>query len=227
MAEPDHNRIIRQAANSVLKPKGLFQKGTSRIWIDDNGWFLILVEFQPSGWDKGSYLNVAVHFLWTEQDCLTYDFSNGGPRVNGFAAFDGNEETFFQDMQGLANRALEKVEEYRRFRDLEYACAVRLKSESGVEEHRLYQKMMICGLCRDPQAVHYYKELWDLVREPEFAWIRQIKDELDEAIAPIVADPRVLYAYILEKIRRNRRALREQSGMKKLKQSFPFNGENL
>lgn len=227
MAEPDHSRIIRQAVNSVLKPKGLFQKGTSRIWIDDNGWFLILVEFQPSGWDKGSYLNVAVHFLWTEQDCLTYDFSNGGPRVNGFVAFDGNEEKFLVDMQGLANRALEKVEEYRRFRDLECAYSVHLKSDFGHDVHRLYQKMMICGLCRTPRAVHYFEELRELVREPEFPWIRQIKDELDEAIAPIIGDPQALYAYILEKIRRNRRALRNQSAMKKMKQSFPFNGGSL
>lgn len=223
----DYNKIIKQAADAILKPQGLFRKGSSRVWIDDNGWFLILVEFQPSGWDKGSYLNVAVHFLWTEQKCLTYDFSSGGPRINGFVAFDGNEEKFLLDMQGFANRALEKVEEYRKFRDQECACSVRLKSNFGHDIHKLYQKMMICGLCRDPRAVHYFEELGDLVREPEFAWISQIKDELDEAIAPVIGNPQAMYLYILEKIRRNRRALREQSGMKKLKQSFPFNGESL
>ena len=60
----DHNKIIRDTANSVLKQKGLFQKGTSRVWVDDNGWFLTQIEFQPSGWDSGAYLNVAISFLW-------------------------------------------------------------------------------------------------------------------------------------------------------------------
>lgn len=59
----DHNKQIRQIAGAVLKPQGLFQKGNSRIWIDDNGWFLILVEFQPGSWAGGSYLNVGIHYL--------------------------------------------------------------------------------------------------------------------------------------------------------------------
>lgn len=223
----DHNKIIKQAADAVLKSQGLFRKGSSRVWIDDNGWFLILVEFQPSGWDRGAYLNVAIHFLWGEKDSLSYDFSSGDSRVSSFAAFDGNEEKFFSDMQGLANRALEKVEEYRRFRNLEYACSVRLKSNFGHDVHKLYQKMMICGLRRDPRAVHWFAELREAVREPNFAWIRQIKDELDAAIAPIIDDPQAMYVYILEKIRENRRTLRGKSGMQKLKQSFPFNGESL
>jgi hypothetical protein len=223
----DHNKIIRNAVSSILKPNGLFQKGTSRAWIDDNGWFLILAEFQPSGWDKGSYLNVGIHFLWCSDETLAFSYSNDGSRVNDLVTFDGNEENFFLDMQGLANRAMEKVEEYRRFRDLEYACAARLNSEFGVEEHKLYRKMMICGLCRDPRAVHYFEKLRELTYEPGFAWIQQIKDELDETIAPIIDDPQALYAYILGKIRGSRNILRGKSSMKKLKQSFPFNGENL
>lgn len=223
----DHNKIIKQAADSVLKPNGLFQKGSSRVWIDDNGWFLIIVEFQPSAWDKGSYLNVAIHFLWDEKDYLSYDYGSCGGRLNGFVTFDGDEEKFFTEMRGLANWAMEKVEEYRRFRDLEYACAQRLESNFGADVHRLYQKMMICGLCRDPRAARYFEELRELVREPKFAWIQKIKDELDEAITPIVSDHHALHVYILEKIRAYRRVLRGKPSMKKLKQSFPFNGESL
>ena len=92
-ATVDHNKIIRNAANSVLKPNGLFRKGTSRVWIDDNGWFLTVVEFQPSGWDRGSYLNVAVHFLWDDQDYLSFDYPCSS-RVKDFVAFDGNEGRF-------------------------------------------------------------------------------------------------------------------------------------
>lgn len=52
MAVREADQLIIRAARDVLKPMGLFQKGTSRIWIDDNGWFLILGEFQPSSWSQ-------------------------------------------------------------------------------------------------------------------------------------------------------------------------------
>ena len=227
MAELEHNRIIKRAVSSVLKPNGLFQIGSSRTWIDDNGWFLTQVEFQPSGWDRGSCLNVGIYFPWRYDGSMGFDFSIGQCRVDDFVAFDGDEEKFFADMQGIANRALEKVEEYRKFRNPDYACAVRLGSEYGTDVHKLYQKMMICGLCQDSRAVRYFEELRKLVHEPEFAWIQKIKDELDEAISPIIGDPQELYGYILEKIRKNRRTLREKTSMKKLKESFPFNGESL
>lgn len=223
----DHNKLIKQAANLILKPNGLFQKGTSRVWIDDNGWFLTQVEFQPSGWDRGSYLNVGIYFPWRYDGSMGFDFSIGGCRMKDFVAFDGDEEKFVADMQDLAARALEKVEEYRRFRDPGYACAVRLESEFGVDEHKLYQKMMICGLCRDPRAVQYFEELREVVRRGKAVWIKQYETELSEAIAPIIGDPQALYVYILEKIRGNRRMLRSKPSLKKIKESFPFNGEIL
>src|SRR6202000_1719294 len=38
-------------------PLGLERRGRSRTWIDDQRWYAIVVEFQPSGFSKGSYLN--------------------------------------------------------------------------------------------------------------------------------------------------------------------------
>jgi hypothetical protein len=43
----------------VLTPLGLTQRGRSRLWLDDHGWWLIVVEFQPSAWSRGSHLNVS------------------------------------------------------------------------------------------------------------------------------------------------------------------------
>lgn len=56
----NHNRVINAEAWRLLKPFGLTRKGRSRVWLDDHGWWLIQVEFQPSSWSKGSYLNVGV-----------------------------------------------------------------------------------------------------------------------------------------------------------------------
>jgi hypothetical protein len=36
------------------------QKGRSRIWLDDHGWWIAVVEFQPSDWARRSRGKVAV-----------------------------------------------------------------------------------------------------------------------------------------------------------------------
>lgn len=56
--------IITRVARDVLRPLGLRQQGRSRLWFDDHGWWLVVVEFQPSAWSQGSYLNVSPMWLW-------------------------------------------------------------------------------------------------------------------------------------------------------------------
>ncbi len=60
----EHGRIIAAVAKSALAPLGFRRKGASRVWLADHGFWLDVVEFQPSGFSKGSYCNVAVHWLW-------------------------------------------------------------------------------------------------------------------------------------------------------------------
>lgn len=50
------SRLVRVAAREALQPLGLQECGRSRTWIDDHGWWLGIVEFQP-GRNNGSYLN--------------------------------------------------------------------------------------------------------------------------------------------------------------------------
>jgi hypothetical protein len=69
-----HDKIIADAAKSALGPLNFRRKGRSRTWLADHGWWLAVVEFQPSAWSKGSYLNVAAHWLWSEIDSLSFDF---------------------------------------------------------------------------------------------------------------------------------------------------------
>ena len=52
----EHEKIINKIAKIVLEPEGIFRVGSSRIRIDDNGWFFIVIEFQPSNYSKETYL---------------------------------------------------------------------------------------------------------------------------------------------------------------------------
>jgi len=71
---------------------------------------MAVVEFQPSDWSRGSYLNVGCMWLWNIKQHISFDV---GYRVNGFFRYE-NEEQFGHAAEKLAAGALEKVGEYRR-----------------------------------------------------------------------------------------------------------------
>ena len=217
-SEVDYNKIIKKGANGVFKPHGLFQKGSSRVWIDDNGWYLTVVEFQPSAWDKGTYLNVSVHFLWDEKDYLSYDYYTGRvPRMEAFVRFDGDEARFLSDVQHLAEAALERVMQYRQLRDLHYAQASILQFRAFHIINTLYPQMMICGLNHDPKARTYFNRLLEeLPQYADVAWTGRIHTELTESIAPIIGDPERFYGYICAKVEKQRAFWQSKSSMKKL-----------
>ncbi len=101
----DHPKIIAQAAKETLAPLGIFQKGRSRTWIDDRGWWIVVIEFQPSGTSKGSYLNVGAMWLWDENDYFSFDFANDGEcRIARFVEYV-DEKQFTPEVIRLASLA--------------------------------------------------------------------------------------------------------------------------
>ncbi len=84
-----HDRLIADAAKAVLGPLGFQRKGRSRLWFADHSWWLLVAEFQPSSWSKGSYLNVAAHWLWTDIGTISFDY---GGRQEGFEEYSSDEQ---------------------------------------------------------------------------------------------------------------------------------------
>ena len=109
MTTPPHSAILNAAARRHLAPLGVRQRGRSRFWYDDRAWFLIGVEFQPSSWDKGSYLNVGCCWLWNAKDYFSFDL---GSRDVPFQRFD-SESSWEPIADRLALRAAELVQHYR------------------------------------------------------------------------------------------------------------------
>ena len=132
MNEQNHNKIIMKAAREVLAPNGLLQKGQSRIWLDDNGWFFTVVEFQPSGWEKGTFLNVGMHYLWANKEYLTFDC---GYREHECVVYTGDDAAFYAAVRSLAQQAMEKVLFYRAFRQPSAA-------------HSCLAQQQACAVCR-------------------------------------------------------------------------------
>jgi len=105
----EHGRIIAAAATAALEPLGCVRRGQSRIWQDDRRYWAINVEFQPSGWSKGSYLNVHVTWLWAAVT-RGYQFSY---RAGSFIPFETAEQfaPLMADMAATAAAEVKKVRE--------------------------------------------------------------------------------------------------------------------
>jgi hypothetical protein len=101
-AMTEHSRLIAAAAKSALIPLGFKRRGQSRLYIADNRFWITKIEFQPSSFSKGSYLNCYAHWLWGAND---HSFDYGG-RVNGFVRFE-NAEQFGPEIAKLAADAAE------------------------------------------------------------------------------------------------------------------------
>lgn len=110
MALSTADKLIAKAAREILKPLGVFQKGSSRIWIDDNGWFLTVIEFQPSSWSKGAYLNVAISFLWEQGEGFkeVLPFNIGGRELS-HKEYEGDDENFYDQMLKMTQYAKKEV----------------------------------------------------------------------------------------------------------------------
>jgi hypothetical protein len=63
-SQNEHGKLIAAAAKAALLPLGCIRKGQSRLWYSDQRFWAISIEFQPSGWSKGSYLNIAANWFW-------------------------------------------------------------------------------------------------------------------------------------------------------------------
>jgi hypothetical protein len=105
----EHDRLLHQSAKEILKPAGFRQSGRSRLYLSDEGLWSCVIEFQPHGHAVGSFLNVSAHWLWSNQDYISFDFYN---RIGTFIEFiDTNQ--FAEAAQKLAQTGLVEASKLR------------------------------------------------------------------------------------------------------------------
>jgi hypothetical protein len=196
----DHNKLIAQIAKQTLLPAGLKRKGKSRLYYDDNGWWCTIVEFQPSGFSKGSYLNVGVSWLLKEEGGWSF---NVGSREQGFSSAE-NESEFTNAAFDMATRAKEIVENNReRFSTVskahEYYQSIKR------EGWDFYYAAIIGGLNRqfhfakeNFNALFAYPEIYDWQKERnsrcrELVYLMERPKEFIEAVIGIVLKSRTLH----------------------------------
>lgn len=156
----DHNKLIAAAAKEALSPLGLKRDGKSRIWYDDHGWWCIVIEFQPSSWSRGTYLNVGISWLLFEKAHWTFDV---GHREQGFSPARA-EQQFADALAGIVAHASQRVQDYReRFGTIQGALGHYQSAE--LRSHwDCYHAGVIAALAGDVPAAHKYFE--SLIGQP-------------------------------------------------------------
>jgi hypothetical protein len=118
--------LLTAAGRSRLLPLGIKQKGRSRTWLDDHGWWIGVIEFQPSSWSKGSYLNVGVMWMWNTVDHIVFDLHQ---RVAGHTRYEDDDQ-FKAEAERLAAAAAEGIGSYRQAIPDLATAALHLSEES-------------------------------------------------------------------------------------------------
>ena len=159
MTVEPHAKIINAVAKKYLAPQGFFQKGRLRTWLQDNGWFLTVVEFQPSGFSKGTFLNVGMHFLWKipcGEPVISFDYGQGRltpPKVpSQYIAYHGDDDAFAQQLETMVRAAVKIAQEYQHCIDLAYAQRLICSGKTTDAGWREYDRAMLCFLSGDVTA---------------------------------------------------------------------------
>jgi hypothetical protein len=201
----DHNILINQAVRSALRPIGCTQKGRSRTWLDDHHWWVTVIEFQPSSWSKGTYLNVGACWLWNTKDYLSFD---DGYRVDSFVSAE-NLESFESAVEAIAARAREEVLQFRHRFPTVRTVAGYLKSKETRSEDiwSHYHAGVSCGLAGWSSESERRLRAALAVEERDAEWVHNLKAECGRLL-PLVSNAPAFRSHVLDVISASREALK-------------------
>jgi hypothetical protein len=174
MSSPNEaSRIIAAEAKTILAPMGLKQRGRSRVWLDDHGWWVGVVELQPSSWSKGSYLNVGCWFLWQIKDYISYDL---GSRVEAHSKFADHNQ-FCPEAKRLAIRAGQEIKYWReQIPTVKSLCAYyEAQPDTPPNLWPDFDAAIANGLGGKHSLMNWYFDRIGNSQETDYEWVRAAK----------------------------------------------------
>jgi hypothetical protein len=193
--------VITAAGKRHFAPLGVTQKGRSRSWVDDHGWWLGIIEFQPSSYSKGSYLNVAVMWLWNVADHFAFDIVQ---RIDGYVPYVSDSE-FAPEADRLAELAVVQLTEFRRKFYGAASTATYLRATMGSSVNDCLNAGMAYGLAGNRDAALPFLKRY-VAHEDNRIWAIQKRAEVATLLSQPNAETTRLA--IEDKVRSCRQALR-------------------
>lgn len=165
----DHTRLIAKAARAALVPLGFRQRCRSRLWYCDHGWWAEIIEFQPSAWSKGSYLNIAAMWLWQPGEHWAFNESR---RVAAFCEYQ-DEARFSAAMTRLASLAAsETLKQRQQFGSIDAAARYVIQESTPCFWQR-YHAAVFASISGDRQMARTFLEA--VLAEPAVVpWMAEV-----------------------------------------------------
>jgi hypothetical protein len=182
--EQSHAKLLTQAARASLQPLGVVQRDQSSTWLDDRQWFVTVIEFQPSSWSKGTYLNVGAHFLWRWGGDLSFDL---GQRIESLVAYESDAQ-FAPEADRLAARAAAEVLSFRERLPVPSAAAAALPESPAGRGWPLYHRAVALGLSGEADAAAATFQRLALADGDDHPWVGELRQRCGN-FAALVADP--------------------------------------
>lgn len=221
----DHNRIITQTAREHLTPAGFFQAGSSRVWLEDNGWFMVMAEFQPSGFSKYSSLNMGLHFLWAHgpeeesENISSFHYLLFRPSISQcHAPYTGDDALWSAHIAQFCRVILAETELLHHFRDFPYARS-KLAEQASANNWHAYDHAMLCFLSGHHEegaaSLAHCRVLLqqDISTWQDAGWLREdswplrLERWIAEEVQPATGSRESAHAFVLASINRRRTAL--------------------
>jgi hypothetical protein len=149
-------KVIADAAKAHLQPIGCQRVRQSRLWISDQRYWLIVIEFQPSAWEKGSYLNVGAMWLWRARKGFAFHV---GYRIGDFVSYYDPEQ-FTPHALRFAAQAAEEVQRLRKqFKSLPDICQYLLEHTPESSWH-IFHPAIAAGLVGEIETAQRLFQLY-------------------------------------------------------------------
>lgn len=140
--------LVNKAAQDILGPLGLKPKGNQGTWLDDQRWWLVVVEFRPEAWSKGIYVNLGWMWLFFPQASVA---THGGRQHFMFIPY-ANEEQFRRPATDMCQAVAAKVKDIRQQFDGLHAARDHLIAHIDPQNAlSLYHAAIVCGLTNAPR----------------------------------------------------------------------------
>ena len=230
----DHNRLIARTAREHLTPGGFFQAGSSRTWLQDNGWFMVKAEFRPSGFSKCSMLSMGLHFLWAHgpeaesEDVSAFHYPLYSPSVNQcHAPYTGDDTLFCAHIARFCRVILSETELLRHFRDFSYAGS-RLAEHASASIWDAYDHAMLCFLAgRHEDGVASLAHCRTLLQHgistqqqagllDENGWLLRTERWIADEVQPATGSREAAHAFVLASVNLRRAALMARSRYRRM-----------
>lgn len=230
----DHNRLITRTAREHLAPCGFFQAGGSRVWLQDNGWFMVMAEFRPSGFSKCSMLTMGLHFLWAHgpeaesEGVSAFHYPRFHPSINQcYAPYTGDDTLFCAHIARFCRVILSETELLRHFHDFSYA-RTRLAGRASASIWDAYDHAMLCFLSGRHQegaaSLAHCRALLqqDIAAQQEAgqldsdSWLLRTDRWIAEEVQPATDTREAAHAFVLASVNRRRAALTTRSRYKRM-----------